>query len=191
MGAGKPPFATDTLARLYLAQGHYRVARAMADELPEGASVRALLAREAAGRIRLLEGLMDGAKAREEGRMSFRDTLEHICRSVDGTLAASIMGYDGIEVETCEVPSAAEAVEVNLGSAMVEYSNVFGQFRQAAAQLEAGEASEFTLRTEKLVAVGRSLSPEYFVVMALAPGANAGKARYVLRVGAGKIAVEL
>ena len=124
--------------------------------------------------------------------MSFRETLEQICAQVDGAVAASIMGYDGIAVETHETEGSADGVEgVSVSSAMVEYSNIFGQIRTAAAQLEAGEASEFAIRAEKLVAVGRSVTPEYFLVVALTPDGNQGKARYALRVGAGKIAADL
>ena len=123
--------------------------------------------------------------------MGFRETLEQICKQVDGSLAASVMGYDGIAVETLELGSPAAASEVNLLSAMVEYSNVFGQIRSAAEQLQAGEASEFSIRTEKLLAVGRSVGPEHFVVLTLAPDGSLGKARYALRIGAGHIAAEL
>lgn len=125
--------------------------------------------------------------------MGFRETLESICRSVDGALAASVMGYDGIAIDTHEVDASGQAnpPAVNVQSALIESSNIFGQIRQAAAQLEAGGASEFSLRTEKVVAVGRAVSPDYFVVLALAPEGNVGKARYVLRIGAGQLAAEL
>lgn len=124
--------------------------------------------------------------------MGFRETLESICKQVDGALAASVMGYDGIAIDSHEVDPAklAKPPEVSVQSAMVEYSSIFGQIRIAAAQLQAGEASEFSFRTDKVVAVGRSLGPEYFVVLALAPEANVGKARYTLRVNAGKISAE-
>lgn len=125
--------------------------------------------------------------------MSFRETLEQICQKADGALAASIMGYDGIAVETHEVDpsSLATLPEVNVQSAMIEYSSIFGQIRTAAQQLQAGEASEFSLRTDKIAAVGRAISSEYFVVLALEPDGNVGKARYLLRVGAGRISAEL
>lgn len=125
--------------------------------------------------------------------MGFRETLEQICGRVDGALAASVMGYDGIAIDTHEVDVAtlARPPAVNVTSTLVEYSNVFGQIRTAAAQLEAGEASEFSIRTEKVVAVGRSVSADYFVVLALSPEGNVGKARYALRIGAGQLAADL
>ena len=47
-----------------------------------------------------------------------------------------------------------------------------------------GKASEVSIRTEKLVAVARPLTPDYFVVLALSPEGNVGRARYELRVAA-------
>src|SRR5690606_5924659 len=118
------------------------------------------------------------------------ETLENICRQVDGAFAATIMGFDGIAVETHEA-GPPDPGGVNVGSALIEYSNIFGQIRSAAEHLQAGEASEVTIRTEKLAAVARVVSPDYFVAVALAPDGNVGKARYALRIGAGRIAPEL
>lgn len=122
--------------------------------------------------------------------MTFRETLENICNKAGGALAAGVMGFDGIAVELLE-QAQTEGAEVNLNSAMIEYSNIFAQLRTAAEHLQAGEASEITLRTERLVGVARIVSPDYFVALALDPNANVGKARYALRVSAGKLAEEL
>ena len=35
--------------------------------------------------------------------MGFRETLQDICKKVDGALAASVMGYDGIAIDSHEV----------------------------------------------------------------------------------------
>lgn len=126
--------------------------------------------------------------------MAFRDTLVKICSGVPGALGASVMGYDGIAVDSHEldpsqVPGASEDVPVS--SAVVEYANIFSQFKNAAQQLQAGDPGELTIRTEKLVAVGRAVSEDYFVVVVLTPDANAGKARYLLRLGAGQLRAEL
>jgi predicted regulator of Ras-like GTPase activity (Roadblock/LC7/MglB family) len=112
---------------------------------------------------------------------------------VDGALAAGVMGYDGIAVDTHEVDltGVTQKPEVDLMSTMVEYSSVFGQIRAAAEQLQAGEASEFSFRTEKVLAIGRAVGPDHFVMVALSPDGNLGKARYALRIGAGRIAADL
>lgn len=126
--------------------------------------------------------------------MSFQSALQKICKSVPGALGASVMGYDGIAVDSHEVPGATDSgvsAGIAVDSTLVEYSSIFGQFRNAAQQLQAGDPGELTIRTDRIVAVGRAVSPDYFVVVALTPDANAGKARYLLRVGAASIAAEL
>jgi hypothetical protein len=45
--------------------------------------------------------------------------------------------------------------------------------------------------TDRMVTVGRLVSPDFFMVVALAPGGNLGKARYLLRVTAPKVLAEL
>lgn len=120
--------------------------------------------------------------------MGFRETLRELCAQVEGALASAVIGSDGIPVDSHEV----DASEANgLNAAMVECANLFDQVRQAAAHLEAGDASELSLRTEKLVAVGRAITPDYLVLLVLSPGGNSGKARFALRIAAPKLALEL
>lgn len=66
---GKPPFATPTLARLYLAQGHRDRAREMLEELEAAGAaglddVRAALVADREGRIAALEQLLDAVRGR-------------------------------------------------------------------------------------------------------------------------------
>jgi predicted regulator of Ras-like GTPase activity (Roadblock/LC7/MglB family) len=119
--------------------------------------------------------------------MSFREHLEEVCRSVDGAVACSLMGVDGIEVET----HVQDGGEVDLKSLLVEYSGVLRSAREAAEAHEAGGVAELAISTEKLMAVARIVSPEYFMVVALTPDGNVGKARYLLRVTAPKLRAEL
>jgi predicted regulator of Ras-like GTPase activity (Roadblock/LC7/MglB family) len=99
--------------------------------------------------------------------MSFREDLEQICTRVEGAVAASLMGFDGIPIETIE-PKPTEGVE--LATLFTEYSGILSQVKQAAETLQMGHASEVSIRTEKLVAVARLLTPEYFVVVAMEQG---------------------
>lgn len=119
--------------------------------------------------------------------MSFREHLEQICRDVDGAVACSLMGVDGIEVDT----HVADVGDMDLKSLLVEYSGVLRSAKEAAEAHAAGGVAELAISTEKLLAVVRSVSPEYFMVVALAPGGNFGKARYLLRVTAPKLRSEL
>jgi predicted regulator of Ras-like GTPase activity (Roadblock/LC7/MglB family) len=120
--------------------------------------------------------------------MGFREDLEGICGRVDGALAATLMGFDGIAIETAEM-KAADGVE--LQSLLVEYSGILSQVRQAAESLRMGKASEVSIRTDKLVAVARPLTPDYFILLALSPDGNVGRARYELRIAGPKLAAQL
>ncbi len=120
--------------------------------------------------------------------MSFREHLQEVCTSVDGALACSLMGLDGIEVETHQ---ARGVKDVDLKSLLIEYSTLFQHARQAAADHQAGGLSELSINTDKLVAVARLVSPEYFMVVALDPQGNYGKARYALRLAAPKVRSDL
>jgi len=120
--------------------------------------------------------------------MSFREQLEEICGRVEGSYAASLMGFDGIAIETVQ-PKPPEGVE--LQTLLVEYSGILSQVRTAAEQLQMGAATEVSIRTEKLLAVARLLTPDYFMVLALSPEGNLGRARYELRIAGPKVAKEL
>jgi predicted regulator of Ras-like GTPase activity (Roadblock/LC7/MglB family) len=120
--------------------------------------------------------------------MGFREDLEGICRKVEGSFTASLMGFDGIAVETHEAKAASGIAMQDL---LVEYSGIISQVRQAAETLQMGRASEVSIRTEKLVAVARPITADYFVVLTLSPQGNVGRARYELRIAGPKLLAQL
>src|SRR5437660_12543823 len=101
--------------------------------------------------------------------MGFKEDLEQICGKVDGSFAASVMGFDGIPIETHEA-KPPEGIE--LATLLVEYSGIISQVRQAAETLQMGKASEVSIRTENMVAVARTLTSDYLLMMMLAPAGN-------------------
>jgi predicted regulator of Ras-like GTPase activity (Roadblock/LC7/MglB family) len=120
--------------------------------------------------------------------MGFREHLQDVCQGVDGAVACSLMGVDGIEVDT---HLAEEAVDLDVKSLLVEYSGLFRGAREAAGAHEAGELAELSIHTGKLWTVARMVSGEYFLAVALRPEGNLGKARFLLRVTAPKVRAEL
>lgn len=120
--------------------------------------------------------------------MAFLPHLESVVNSVEGALACSLMGFDGIAVETHQ---KAAPDDVELQNTWVEYANVLSQIRSAAELLKTGEVAEISINTEKVVTLMRMVSPEYFLVLALAPEGNYGKGRYVLRITAPRVRAEL
>jgi len=119
--------------------------------------------------------------------MGFREHLQDVCKGVEGAAACSLMGVDGIEVDTHLVGEAG----VDVKSLLVEYSGLFRSARDAAGSLEAGGVAELSISTDKLWTVARMVSPEYFMAVALRPEGNLGKARYLLRITVPKVRAEL
>jgi predicted regulator of Ras-like GTPase activity (Roadblock/LC7/MglB family) len=120
--------------------------------------------------------------------MSFLTHLESVVSQVDGAIACSVMGFDGIPVETHQ---GAEAQELELSTAWIEYANVLTQLKNAAEILRTGEVSEVSINTERVLTLVRMITPEYFLVLALKPEGNYGKGRYVLRITAPRVKAEL
>lgn len=120
--------------------------------------------------------------------MAFSEHLSLIMKSVDGAVAASVMGFDGIAIETQQTSAAAS---LDLSTAWVEYANVLSQLKATAETLKTGRLSEVVVSSEKLLTLVRLVNKDYFLVLGLVPTGNYGKGRYVLRVTAPKVAAEL
>lgn len=119
--------------------------------------------------------------------MGFREHLQEVCQRVEGAVACSLMGVDGIEVDT----HLNDGGELDFRTLLVEYSGVLHNAREAAQTNQAGAVAEISISTDKLIVVARVISSEYFMVVALTPDGNFGKARYYLRVTAPKLLAEL
>jgi len=116
----------------------------------------------------------------------FGTKLEETVKSVAGGKAAIVMGFDGIPVD-----QFAADIEQDIETLGMEFSVLLKEVRKAAELLDAGDAEELTVRTEKLSTILRIINAEYFVALALAPDGNLGKARYLLRMIAPEFAREL
>ena len=124
--------------------------------------------------------------------MSFLAHLESIVGQVDGAIACSVMGFDGIAIETHQAASAAaQTASLEITTAWVEYANILTQLKIAAEALKTGSIAEVSVNSEHLITLMRMVTPEYFLVLGLKPTGNYGKARYVLRIAAPKVKSEL
>lgn len=124
----------------------------------------------------------------------FRECLEAICGALPGTLVASLMGFDGLPVETVETEELQQLGEdgtLDISSLLVEYSSVLGQVQRTGQIFSAGTLEELSIRSENLLTLIRPVTEEYFVALALRPEASAGKGRYLLRVHAPRMVDEL
>ncbi|MFT3706789.1 MAG: hypothetical protein QM817_03900 [Archangium sp.] len=122
----------------------------------------------------------------------FKEHLQAIVGSVDGSVVCSVMGFDGIAVETLQPDARAEdAATLELSAALVEYGNILGQLKNTAQTLKTGSIAELSVNSEKVLTIMRMVNNDYYVVLALLPDGNYGKGRYALRIAAPKLAKEL
>lgn len=111
----------------------------------------------------------------------FRETLKEVVDGADGARAALLMGFDGLAVEQY----SQDGFDIETMGA--EFSVVLNDARKASLSLEAGQTSEVSFRTEKLIALVRMLNDEYFLALAFSPGGNVGKGRFLLRLAAPRL----
>lgn len=123
--------------------------------------------------------------------MSFADHLKGVLESVDGAIACSVMGFDGISVETQPATMPDSATDLELQTAWVEFANLMSQARNTAETLKTGKVAELSINSEKVITLLRMVNQDYFLVLGLLPTGNYGKARYVLRITAPKVAKDL
>ena len=120
--------------------------------------------------------------------MAFLPILQEIVRSVDGALACSVMGFDGIAVESFQVDGASD---MELQSTLVEYAAILAQAKNAAQLLKTGSVNEVSINSDQVLTIMRLVSPDYFLVLALGSSGNYGKGRYALRIAAPRVLAEL
>ena len=124
--------------------------------------------------------------------MSFQDQLSVVLKSVEGAIACSLMGFDGVAVDTARVPSLeGQARSLDIETAWIEFGNVLGQLKTVSEPLKTGAIHEVSVNSENVLTLMRMVTQEYFVVLALLPTGNYGKARYALRLAAPKLKAEL
>jgi len=119
--------------------------------------------------------------------MMFKEVLQEIVDGTEGGVAALLMGYDGIAVD--QYVRGDSTIDVQ--TVGMEYSVILSGIRQAAEMLDAGTTLEVSIKAEHLTTVVRYLTEEYFMAITLVPGANVGKARYLLRTRGARLVDEL
>lgn len=104
----------------------------------------------------------------------FRDVLTGLSERVEGTLAVSLIGLDGIAVETIGAGSAPLDV---LGA---EFGGFVKSIQHANTELDTGDVLQFSLVTEKYITFLSEVTPEYYILLVLRPNGNYGRARFEL-----------
>lgn len=108
----------------------------------------------------------------------FKETLEAIIERTEGSLGALIMGIDGIAVERSLKQAGQEA---NLDVAAAEFTSLLRSAQRAGKDTGLGNLRELVITLDDAVVLMRLLGREYFVVLAISPDGNLGRARFELR----------
>jgi predicted regulator of Ras-like GTPase activity (Roadblock/LC7/MglB family) len=104
----------------------------------------------------------------------FRRVLAAIRDRVEGTLAISLIGLDGIAVETLNEG------RVPLDVLGAEFGGFIKSIRLSNTELNTGEVKQFALVTEKYVTFLSEVTPEYYILLVMSPDGNYGRARFEL-----------
>ena len=118
----------------------------------------------------------------------FKETLRDLVEGTEGGLAGLVMDSSGIALESY-VKVGDSPFDIN--AIGIEFGVVIGQIKRAAEMLEAGTANEIAVGTDRLITLIRTLGDTYFLALAITPGGNFGKGRYLMRTAAPKLMAEL
>ena len=120
----------------------------------------------------------------------FRENIKKLVERLDGGVAAVLMGFDGISVDSF-AKSGYDVALPDIQTLAMEFAHLIAQARRTLQSLDAGPLEEFTLRAESLTLVVRVLTQEYFLACAVLPSGSVGKARYLMRMSAPVLRADL
>ncbi len=120
----------------------------------------------------------------------FRENIKKLVERLDGGVAAVLMGFDGISVDSF-AKSGYDGALPDIQTLAMEFAHLIAQARRTLQSLDAGPLEEFTLRAESLTLVVRVLTQEYFLACAVLPNGSVGKARYLMRMTAPALRADL
>jgi predicted regulator of Ras-like GTPase activity (Roadblock/LC7/MglB family) len=118
--------------------------------------------------------------------MDLTELLSSAVEKVPGAVAISLLGVDGVAVETI---NGAKALPQNGASLRhratqaweIELADLMLAARRSARSLQWGGLRNITLETGQLIFLARMINPDYFLLLVMAKDGNMGRARFELR----------
>lgn len=105
----------------------------------------------------------------------FSDRLQRIHDRLDGAQAVSLVGKDGIPVESHT--SAGVDVETLAAELLTQVRAISDDHRELAI----GPVRQFAVTTDQYTVMLGALTDEYFLLLVMGEEASVGRARYELR----------
>jgi predicted regulator of Ras-like GTPase activity (Roadblock/LC7/MglB family) len=118
--------------------------------------------------------------------MSFSAILRTIVEGCGGGIGAALMGNDGIPIDQFTVatrPSGDGAAESDfeIDTVGAEFGRILEDIRKTFDSLAGGVVEETIVRGARFSLVFRAVDDENFLIVAIEPDGNLGKARYLIR----------
>ena len=114
--------------------------------------------------------------------MSFASILQEIVDECGGGLAAALMGADGIAIEQVEASGeSGGSLGQEVDALGVEFGRILDEMRKASDSVAGGALEEVSVRLANFWVLMRMVDEETYLVLAIEPNGNAGKARFLMR----------
>ncbi|HMA37949.1 MAG TPA: hypothetical protein VKY74_26100 [Chloroflexia bacterium] len=118
--------------------------------------------------------------------MDLTELLAGAVEKVPGAVAISLLGVDGVAVETINGAKALpqEGTERRHRASQaweVELADLMLSARRVARSLKWGGLRNITMETGQLTFLARMINPDYFLLLILEKDGNMGRARFELR----------
>jgi len=114
--------------------------------------------------------------------MSFASLLQEIVDECGGGLAAALMGADGIAIEQVEAGGERRgSLGQEVDALGVEFGRILDEMRKASDSVAGGALEEVSVRLANFSVLMRVVDHDTYLVVAIEPDGNAGKARFLMR----------
>jgi predicted regulator of Ras-like GTPase activity (Roadblock/LC7/MglB family) len=117
--------------------------------------------------------------------VDFRAVLEDFRAAVDGTLAVSLIGTDGIPIDTI----APNGMPMETISA--ELTSFLKGLRLTNTELDTGAVRQISVVTDRYTTILSEVTSDYFLLVILSPDGSYGRARFELAKAKFKLQDEL
>lgn len=107
----------------------------------------------------------------------FTERLNELSSRIEGALALSLVADDGMPVESVSSPQSALDLEA-LAAELMAQVRAMSQNHQ---ELAVGQVRHLSVTTDRFTFMISAVSKDYFLMLVLEAGANAGLARFELR----------
>ncbi|MBI5287030.1 MAG: roadblock/LC7 domain-containing protein [Deltaproteobacteria bacterium] len=118
--------------------------------------------------------------------MDFGEVIRQMVEGVEGGVAGTIMGRDGIAIQDY----VREGMDYDVEAVGVEYGKVIEEIKRVAGTLNLGEVEEISIAGQGFTVTIRFINRDYFAILVVNNRRNLGKARYLLKKAVTKVRKE-